>query len=109
MKKWKDLLKLVWAKIRKPALNAAEKAIKKAQEKQGAIVIDDLAFIAICALCVFGGLVGGKGGLKTRCAIQQAEINIHGSSNVVTIVQGSNTVDVSGSGGVSIPVTGGGK
>lgn len=111
MSKWTDLAKIAWSKLWTPAnkakaLDVAAKEVQKIADREKGKCGDISIAIAVCiAVSFVFGIVFGKGGVKTRCAIQQTEINIKGSSNVVYVVNGTNIVDVSGSGGVSIPVS----
>jgi hypothetical protein len=77
---------------------------RKGAAKSG--LADPVSLLIVAALGMVLGSVFSSG-VNTRSIVHRSQISITGSSNVVSVCFGSNTVDVSGSGGVSVPVTGG--
>jgi hypothetical protein len=118
MKKWKDLWNIIKAKVltdknidklaeRLKKLKA--KGLTADQYKSGEIVIGTAAFIVMVVVLPFVGWVS-RGGLITRSIPVTVSIEQKNSTNCTNIVTVSGQrVEVSGSGGVSVPLTGGGK
>ena len=110
----KDWIKKLWTPAnRAKALDALSKEAAKLAEKEktsGKAGLADPVTIAVVALVC--GLLGGvfSSGVNTRSIVHRSQITVKDSPNATVFVDfGSNTVEVSGSGGVSIPVSGGGK
>lgn len=107
MKLWTWIVeKILTAKNQKRAIEQIGRALTKLREKQnksGEVVVTMLIVAAL-------GMVLGSAlssGVNTRSIVHRSQITITGDSNLVHVCFGSNVVDVSGSGGVSVPMVGG--
>ena len=115
---WKQLWAKIWTPANKAkAIDAGIKAAQKLKDKQlskdqykaGEIVIGTAAFIVMVVVLPFVGWVS-RGGLITRSIPVTVSIEQKNTTNCTNIVTVSGQrVEVSGSGGVSIPMSGGGK
>lgn len=95
---------------KKLADKAAEKREAKLMDKNEykAGLADPVSLALIAGVCLLFGVVFGHG-VTTRSIVIQQTVRVDGNGNVVTVTAATNTVGVSGSGGVSVPITGGGK
>ena len=66
---------------------------------------DPVSLAIVAGVCLLFGVVFGHG-VTTRSIIVNQTVRISGDSNTVVMVSNTNVIDVSGSGGVSIPVSG---
>lgn len=79
-----------------------DKEMTKDQYKSGEVTIVVAACIALSFIC---GIFFGKGGeVNTRSYV--TKVNMTNCTNCVVVVS-TNRLDVSGSGGLSLPITGG--
>ena len=128
MSKINDLWKIIKLKLFTPdneirameaVANAAQSAADKARVKEAGLSKEDykggeLTIITVCIIAILSGVVSGavSSGVNTRSIVHRAQITVKDSPGAtVTVDFGTNVVEVSGSGGVSLPVnlTGGGK
>lgn len=124
MSKWGDLWKIIKAKVLTPSnVEKAGKAVYDASIKEAAKMrkpdpaptadqyksgLADPITLAVVA--IVAGLLGGvfSSGVNTRSIVHRSQVTVKDSPGAVVHIEfGTNTVEVSGSGGVSIPVSGG--